>query len=425
MLRRPFQLSAIAWLAACILGSAQAFAAATTTLELTVEAGKHDREHTPVSVPIQLPIAFKDATVASLSGAGAPAMAQITAPNLLAKAPAVEGSVARELNFVLPSLKAGKSLQLTATVSTEISARPSTAFRWVDTPGEYNELQAGDKPVLRYMYKKLDDSSKEAREQTYKPFHHVYNPAGSAIITKGPGGKYTHHRGLYFGFNRVSYGDGKKADVWHCSGDAHQSHEGVASEDTGPVLGRHRLKIDWHGDKKEVFASEERELTAYKLPGGTLIQFSSRVTPVIEPVRLDGDPQHAGFHFRASGEVADSTSKQTYYLRTDGKGAMGETRNWAAGKGGPVNLPWNAMSFVTGGSRYTVANLDRPENPKEARFSERDYGRFGSYFEYDLKQDKPLEISYRIWVQDGETTGEAVAALATDFTDPVKVTVAK
>jgi hypothetical protein len=83
------------------------------------------------------------------------------------------------------------------------------------------------------------------------------------------------------------------------------------------------------------------------------------------------------------------------------------------------------MSFVTGDKRYTVANLDRPQNPKEARFSERDYGRFGSYFDYDLKKDKPLEVSYRIWVQDGETTGEKVAALAADFTEPVTVTVSK
>ena len=37
---------------------------------------------------------------------------------------------------------------------------------------------------------------------------------------------------------------------------------------------------------------------------------------------------------------------------------------------GPVNLPWNAMSFVPGGKRYAVACLDHPGNPKEARFSE-------------------------------------------------------
>ena len=40
-----------------------------------------------------------------------------------------------------------------------------------------------------------------------------------------PGGKYTHHRGLYFGFNRISYGDGLTCDVWHCKAPAFQNHE--------------------------------------------------------------------------------------------------------------------------------------------------------------------------------------------------------
>jgi hypothetical protein len=81
------------------------------------------------------------------------------------------------------------------------------------------------------------------------------------------------------------------------------------------------------------------------------------------------------------------------------------------------------MSFVIDGKRYTAVYLDRPENPKEARYSERSYGRFGSYFAYDLDEDKPLEVNYRIWLQDGEMTLDQAAALSADFTEPVRVTV--
>ena len=69
------------------------------------------------------------------------------------------------------------------------------------------------------------------------------------------------------------------------------------------------------------------------------------------------------------------------------------------------------MSFVLGGKRYTVAYLDDPGNPKEARFSEREYGRFGSYFEYTIEQDKPLTVNYRLWLQEGLMQPEEVAAL--------------
>jgi hypothetical protein len=81
------------------------------------------------------------------------------------------------------------------------------------------------------------------------------------------------------------------------------------------------------------------------------------------------------------------------------------------------------MSFVLKSKRYTVAYLDHPTNPKEARFSEREYGRFGSYFEYTVEKDKPLTVNYRFWLQEGLMKPEEVAALSTDFIEPVKASV--
>jgi len=163
-------------------------------------------------------------------------------------------------------------------------------------------------------------------------------------------------------------------------------------------------------------------VTVYNVPGGHLVEFASRVESSVGKVRLDGDPQHAGFHFRADNEVAEKTKAQTYYLRPDGAGKPGETRNWP-GDREHVNLPWNGMSFVLGDQRYTALYLDHPTNPKEARFSERDYGRFGSYFEYDLDQDKPLNVRYRVWLQEGELTGPRAAAASMHFVEPVQATV--
>ena len=280
----------------------------------------------------------------------------------------------------------------------------------------------GDRPVLRYMYEKLDTSNAARRDETIKPYHHVFDPAGDTIITKGPGGQFTHHRGLFFGFNKITYGDNQPADVWHCRNGESQQHVEFLNEEAGPVLGRHRVRIEWRGRKDDVFAIEEREMTAYNTTGGTLIEFASRVTTTGGEVKLDGDPQHAGFHFRASNEVSDKTKKETYYLRPDGKGKAGETRNWPAQKQ-HVDLDWNVMSFVVGGQRYSAAYLDSPKNPKEARFSERDYGRFGSYFEYTVTKEKPLAVNYRVWVQRGEMTAENVIQLDDSFETPVTVTV--
>jgi hypothetical protein len=210
-------------------------------------------------------------------------------------------------------------------------------------------------------------------------------------------------------------------------GDTHQEHDKILFQEAGFVLGRHRVQIKWCGAKSDVFAIEERELTVYDIVGGTLVEFASRLKTTGGKVRLDGDPQHAGFQFRAANEVAGKESaKQTYYLRPDGKGEPGATRNWdPKTREGPVNLPWDTMSFVLGGKRYTVAYLNSSQNPKESRFSERDYGRFGCYFEYDLTAEHPLVVNYRVWLQDGEMTGDQVAALYEAFAHPPRIIVKK
>jgi hypothetical protein len=271
------------------------------------------------------------------------------------------------------------------------------------------------------MYHALDDSTKEKRDQTFKVFHHLYDPAGKHLVTNGAGGKYPHHRGLFYGFRKVTY-DGKEVDIWHCTGDTYQGHEKFLETTAGPVLGRHRVQIGWHGKGKEKFATEERELTVYAVPGGQLVEFASRLRPVKGTVKLDGDPQHAGFHFRADDEVASKTEKETIFIRPDGEDKPGASRNWPDQKG-HVNLPWDAMSFVLGGQRYTAAYLDRPSNPKEARYSERPYGRFGSYFVAEVTEKEPLTVDYRIWLQEGKMAGEEVAAKSAAFASPVEVKV--
>lgn len=394
------------------------------TFSIKTQPVEVDRKNAMVCVPVMLPKDWAEPKSVTVEGSEHEGLTgQITAPSLLAKpAAAPAGKVARELWFQLPQAKAGASETLKVTLSDKAS-EAGKGFHWEkNNPLTEITLKYGDDPVLRYMCTPLDESTPAAREATFKVFHHVFAPDGETLLTKGPGGKFTHHRGLFFGFNKVTYGDNKQCDVWHCKAPAYQSHQAELSQEAGPVLSRHRVKIGWHGAAKEIFAFEEREVTVFFDPRGLLIDFASRVSTTGGPIKLDGDPQHAGFHFRASGEVADANSKETYYLRPDGKDAKGKTRNWPDVKT-HVNLPWNAMSFVVADQRYTIAYLDRPENPKEARFSERDYGRFGSYFQYTIEDAKPLEVNYRTWLRQNELDGGEIEAESKNFTMPVKAVV--
>jgi hypothetical protein len=393
---------------------------ASLPFELTVEAGRHERNNVAVRVPMQRSQIGNEpiSSVALVRADGQSIPAQWTGPSLTS-------SAAGELHFILPHLGAGESLQLKGTLSTQPAA--SISLTWQDQPGKHIKLTLGERKIVTYHYERLDESNPASRVRTYKVFHHVYSPNGDRIITGGlnedPKVHSPHHRGIFYGFNRITYGEGKRADTWHCIDGAFQQHERFLASEQGPVLGRHRVEISWHG-KDAAFGTEERELTVYNVPHGHLIEFASRLRSISGRVRIDGDPQHAGFQFRAHNDVDAFTTNQTIFIRPDGTGRAGETRNWdPQTRLGPVNMPWNAMSFVLGANRHTVAYLDRPDNPKEARFSEREYGRFGSYFEYTIEPDKPLVVNYRLWVQDGLMKPENVATLSKDFLEPVNVTV--
>ncbi len=207
----------------------------------------------------------------------------------------------------------------------------------------------------------------------------------------------------------------------------------------GPVFGRDVNRIFWRGKDGIPFAEELRELTAYKINGATLIEFNSILKTLGGPIELKGDPQHAGVQFRASQEVPDETKEKTFYIRPDGKSEPGDFRNWSdsqeetAENLNHVDLPWNAINFVLTVKRlkkgtwdemeeveqpFTVCYLDHPNNPKPARFSERDYGRFGSDFEYIVTAENPLHVRYRFWVQEGEMTPAEIGALSDSFIDP-------
>jgi hypothetical protein len=389
-----------------------AFAIPANAQKITVTGGKTDQTNEVITAP--LPAGVAAPNVVTLPD-GLHAAAQITADG-------------KSLVFVLPKLKAGDAVTVAPGTLTYVKAPPQ--FKFSEEKDGTSELTFNGRKVLQYFQPKHDPKD---HYYTFKPFHNVYDPAkGETMLTNSSAktdkdGLFPHHRGLFFGFNKISYGDKQTPDVWHGTNNVFSQHEKTLATEAGEVFGRQKSAISWHGKDGVTFATEEREVTAYNVPGGTLIDWSTTLSTKLDKVRLDGDPQHAGFHFRANQEVAKNGKENTYYLRPDGKGKNGETRNWDPKKADPktVNLPWNACSFVTGGKRYTVVRINHPDNPKETRGSERDYGRFGDYFEYDLTPEKPLKLKYRVWVQEGEMTGEQCSALADAFVHPPATKAAK
>ena len=322
----------------------------TKTLEVSVAAGKTDRANAPAVIAITLPESLaKNAKNVHLTGKdGTKIVGQITAPSLLATpAKAASGSTPCELHFIAPPMKAGETQAFQVTIADEPSTAP--AFLWTDTPKKYNDLTFAGRPVLRYMYEPMDESTKERRSETFKVYHHVYDPKGTQLVTKGPGGLF-HHRGLYFGFNRISYevnGEKKVADTWHCNKGESQSHERFLASEAGPVLGRHRLAIDWHGQDGESLRHRTApKMTAYNTTGGTLIEFVSRLTSVAR-ARVKLNAAIRSTRVSNSGLLGPNCRDKTATnRRPDGPDKPGSFRNWPNNQKNTSILAWNALSFV-------------------------------------------------------------------------------
>lgn len=295
-------------------------------------------------------------------------------------------------------------------------------FEWKDTEGKYFDLKSKSRSIARYVYEPIDDSSAERREETYKPFCHIYRPSSKdSFLTKGPGGKFTHHRGIFYGFSKCSYTDEsgelhENIDTWHCR-KAHQIHRKFLKQEAGEDSASFTAAIDWIDNEGKVFAKEERTMTFSLDENDIVVDFESTLAPTVPSVRLDGDPQHAGFQFRANNDVNENTKNATYYLRPAGKGEPGQTINWSSklDNDRTKNQDWKAMCFTLDEKQYTVVYLDHPENPKPSRYSERDYGRFGSYFVADVPKDDPLTVNYRLVIHSGEMEVEEAAALHEAF----------
>jgi hypothetical protein len=376
-------------------------------LKVVVAAGKVDRRHVPVSI--------------DLDGFGAPKGAHVLARGAgeaqLGQVEAIDGGKIR-LWWIIDELPAGEEREYGVRFLDEVPAG-APLFAWADaTTGAEKTLQLAfeSRPVLGYVHTPFDAKDIEL---TKKPFHHVHVPDGSRLITKGAGGLYPHHRGLYFGYNRCKVG-AETVDTWHAQKGEHQLHAAVLARFAGPVRGGHEVKILWNDRQGKTFAEERRTVAAFRQPAGRLlIDFATVLGAWGDAVDLGGDRQHAGVQFRAAQDVAGAQEK-TRYLRPAKWADLPADKEVNDAK--HVGLPWNALQFTLDGKRYTVVYMSHPENPGGAEFSERLYGRFGEFFPWKLEKDRPLRARYRLWILEGDSVSrEEIERWYQDYASPASV----
>ncbi len=234
-------------------------------------------------------------------------------------------------------------------------------------------------------------------ERYYKVYTHLYDFEGALPVTKGIGGKYPHHRGLFIGWRKTYIGE-RLVNSWSRSDSGKETSSSQQwvewtnlSADAHGAL--QAARIQWFVDGEDPFMEEERTLRAFSL-GDRLraVDFRSTFTTLGETVLLQGDPQHAGMHVRMAQEVADQESETCFVLPKQARVLDNDVVEGAW---------WICASMPVRGVRYWVMHMTSPRLPAGVPlYSIRKYGRFGAFFESEVTELKPLETAFRIVYSD-------------------------
>ena len=284
-------------------------------------------------------------------------------------------------------------------------------------PGQAVLISAHDKPVARFVH----------GEGQFKPYLHVYGEDGQLLTNPGldaagkPAGLYPHHRGIFIGWNKIT-SDLGTFDLWHFNNGGKMElsrFESLKATDKDATL---VALIAWRGGKKDADGSDlllnERRTLKISRPEGRRTQIDAHFElTAARELRLDGDLQHAGIHFRASDEVAGRKAETVYISDPEDKETKG--RNWQSGppkkdkdgkelasaKSQKGDLNWCRLIFPIGERWFAASELNSPNNPIE-ELSWRDYGRFGFFFKKSLKKGEKLALDYRFFVEPAEAPAE-------------------
>ena len=177
-----------------------------------------------------------------------------------------------------------------------------------------------------------------------------------------------------------------------------QKFEKLVSQNFGPMYADYTASISWNTGDGQKILDEQRTIKGLHPTnkGYGMMEIDTELTAPNGDVILDGDPEHAGCHFRASNDtaiVANAVNKGAapkfqetkYVFHKDG---IDPTKD--------KDLPWVTMGFSVGEDRFFTQHMTHPGNPSGGIYSAyRAYGRFGSFFTHTIKKGESLRLRYR------------------------------
>jgi hypothetical protein len=271
-----------------------------------------------------------------------------------------------------------------------------------DLPGRRVEILHDNQPVARFIY----------GEGQMKPFLHVFGAEGELLTNGGLNedgrttGAFPHHRGIFIGWRvRSELGN---YDLWHMNNGGRMEVLDIESLEPQADSARLTARIAWRAGSKDesgsdLLLTETRRLTFRRTSSGATRVDARFTLAAARELRLAGDLQHAGVHFRAANEVHDRR-RETAYLTAPASSTEGD------------DLQWCRLLFPIGDRWYSCQQMNAPSNPVE-ELSTRNYGRFGYFFRRALELGEPLHLDYRFLIEPASPPDSASEAADRAYCD--------
>ena len=262
-------------------------------------------------------------------------------------------------------------------------------------------------PATTFFHRAHDE---DHHHDTCKVFHHVRALDGT-LLTKGNGGMFQHHKGLFIGWNRTAWNK-RRFDFWHMPKQELQVFRGFAPHtELGMARGAQVCLIDWITPEGEVVVAERRGLHLLdQQQDHYVLHLRNELRAPNGKVRLAGDPQHAGQQFRAPQRFAPKDAEKVSYVRPTSAEARGNDV-W-------TGCDWIAEIQPRGEQRFTILRVEGPDNRGETTWSTRDYGRFGATRTVDVTKAQPLVLDTYYVIADGARDAAWCAAQAKKLRAP-------
>lgn len=358
-------------------------------MRLLIHAGFHDRRRCPVAVTLPEDAADGAYALKTPAGDRIAAYAQD-----------------HVLRFVLPTLNAGESLELTAAPAEEAS--PSCAARVED---DRVRIRVAGRDYTEYYY----------GPETPKPYlGPLCGPYGEQITRLNFREKeHVHHRSLWF-----SHGSVNGVDTWN---EPEGRHGYILTQGIGDVVSSDAyaaftVRNLWTDHGKNPLADDRTTLRFYHTPASSCLidaelTLSARYGDVVLGVTKEAGPVAVRMNYNL-------TVPNTGRFET-GAGGVNEKEVWMS------RAPWCDYYGQQDGRTVGIAILDSPANTRyPAWWHTRDYGLMApNYFyrggELRIPAGSSEVFRFRFVVHSGSAADADIAARFSDYAAPPEAEIAE